>query len=250
MDPKDEREIEQALAALASNRELDPMPADVASRFDAHLKTLLAKDAVIIRTDRFKKSWSSRIVKSSSWGAAASVLSVVALVGVSNFTNDGISLIPAITDEEIVQPTTPLAPAETDDESSENIEPTSPAKSPEIASTPVPQDGGTIYGNGEDVGADPTQSVRSTNSGANYGGYLGPIAEKILPLELPGSLSGLSSSNQACIKSLGISNIAIGIDSGTYKGSKITAYWIATGIFKRGAILVSPGCKKITFVKE
>ena len=122
MDPKDEREIEQALAALASNRELDPMPADVASRFDAHLKSLLAKDSVIIRTDRFEKSWSSRIVKSSSWVAAASVLSVVALVGVSNFTNDGISLIPAITDEEIVQPTTPLAPAETDDESSENIE--------------------------------------------------------------------------------------------------------------------------------
>ena len=250
MDPKNEREIEQALAALATNRELDPMPADVASRFDAHLKSLLAKDAVIIRTDRFEKSWSSRIVKSSSWVAAASVLTVVALVGVSNFTNDGISLIPAITDEEIVEPTNPLAPTETDNESSEIVEPTTPAKSPEIASTPVPQDGGTVYGNGEEVGNDQTQSVRSTNSGANYGGYLGPIAEKILPLELPGSISGLSSANQACIKSLGLSNIAIGIDSGTYKGSKITAYWIATGIFERGAILVSPGCKKITFVKE
>jgi hypothetical protein len=250
MDPKNEREIEQALAALATNRELDPMPADVASRFDAHLNSLLAKDAVIIRTDRFEKSWSSRIVKSSSWVAAASVLTVVALVGVSNFTNDGISLIPAITDEEIVEPTNPLAPEETDNESSEIVEPTTPTKSPEIASTPVPQDGGTVYGNGEDVGNDQTQSVQSTNSGANYGGYLGPIAEKILPLELPGSISGLSSANQACIKSLGISNIAIGIDSGTYKGSKITAYWIATGIFERGAILVSPGCKKITFVKE
>jgi hypothetical protein len=107
-----------------------------------------------------------------------------------------------------------------------------------------------IYGNGEDVGSDLSQSVRATNSGANYGGYIGPIAEKILPLEMPGSLTSLSGSHQACIKSLGISGITIGVDSGTYKGSKITAYWIATGTFERGAVLVSPGCNKITFVKE
>jgi hypothetical protein len=49
---------------------------------------------------------------------------------------------------------------------------------------------------------------------------------------------------------LGISGITIGVDLGTYKGSKITAYWIATGTFERGAVLVSPGCNKIAFVKE
>jgi hypothetical protein len=125
-----------------------------------------------------------------------------------------------------------------------------PTSEPEIPTSPAPQDGGTIYGNGEDVGSDLSQPVRTTNSGANYGGYLGPIAEKILPLELPGSLTSLSGTHQACIKSLGISGISIGVDSGTYKGSKITAYWIATGIFERGAVLVSPGCSKITFVKE
>ena len=125
-----------------------------------------------------------------------------------------------------------------------------PTSEPEIPTTAAPQDGGAIYGNGEDVGRDLTQAVRSTNSGANYGGYIGPIAEKILPLELPGSLTSLTSTQQACIKSLGISGITIGVDLGTYKGSKITAYWIATGTFERGAVLVSPGCNKIAFVKE
>ena len=41
MDPRDEREIEAALAGLASDAEPDAMPADVASRFDTHLHYLL-----------------------------------------------------------------------------------------------------------------------------------------------------------------------------------------------------------------
>ena len=39
MDPRDEREIDQALASLASDKQPESMPADVASRFDAHLKS-------------------------------------------------------------------------------------------------------------------------------------------------------------------------------------------------------------------
>ena len=44
--------------------------------------------------------------------------------------------------------------------------------------------------------------------------------------------------------------MTIGIDSGMYKGSKVTAYWIATGTFERGAVLVAAGCNRIIFVKE
>ena len=246
MDPRDEREIEQALASLASDKQPESMPADVASRFDAHLKSLIAEDATVIRSNRFGKTFAERITKNTSWLAAASILTVMAFVGFNGLSNEGTTVIPPITSEETTDPTDPTDPTA--------IEPAEPTAAPtaeaEIPATPAPQDGGAIYGNGEDVGSDLSQAVRTTNSGANYNSYIGPIAEKILPLEIPGSLTSLSGTHQACIKSLGISGITIGVDSGTYKGSKITAYWIATGIFERGAVLVSPGCNKITFVKE
>ena len=254
MDPRDEREIDQALASLAGDKQPESMPADVASRFDAHLKSLITEDATVIRSNRFGKTFAERVTKNSSWLAAASILTVMAFVGVNGLSDDGTTVIPPITSEETTAPTgattsgsgaTSVPTSEPDSESTSEPEP-----EPEIPTTAAPQDGGTIYGNGEDVGSDLSQVVRSTNSGANYGGYIGPIAEKILPLDLPGSLTSLSGSHQACIKSLGISGITIGVDSGTYKGSKITAYWIATGTFERGAVLVSPGCNKITFVKE
>ena len=253
MDPRDEREIEQALASLASDKQPESMPADVASRFDAHLNSLVAEDATVIRSNRFGKTFAERVTKNSSWLAAASILTVMAFVGVNGLSNDGTTVIPPITSEETTAPTTsePTDSIDSTDSTSPATEATAaPTSEPEIPTTPAPQDGGTIYGNGEDVGRDLSQAVRSTSSGANYGGYLGPIAEEILPLELPGSLTSLSGTHQACIKSLGISGITIGVDSGTYKGSKITAYWIATGTFERGAVLVSPGCNKITFVKE
>lgn len=244
MDPRDEREIEQALASLASDKQPEAMPADVASRFDDHLKSLMAEDATVIRSTRFGNSFSQRIVKNSSWLAAASILTVMAFVGLNGLSNDGTTVIPPITDEVTPAPTTenPTSPA---------TEPTAVATSePEIPTMPTPSGGQTVYGNGEDVGSDLSQSVLATNSGANYGGYLGPIAEEIRPLELPGSLTSLTGSTQACIKTLGISGLVIGVDSGTYKGRKITAYWIATGTFERGAVLVSPGCNKVAFVKE
>ena len=250
MDPRDEREIEQALASLASDKQPESMPADVASRFDAHLKSLVAEDATVIRSNRFGKTFAERITKNTSWLAAASILTVMTFVGINGLSNDGTTVIPPITSEETTAPTT-SEPTDSVDSTSPATEATAaPTSEPEIPSTPAPQDGGAIYGNGEDVGRDLTQAVRATNSGANYGGYIGPIAEEILPLELPGSLTSLTSTQQACIKSLGISGITIGVDLGTYKGSKITAYWIATGTFERGAVLVSPGCNKITFVKE
>jgi hypothetical protein len=244
MDPRDEREIEQALASLASDKQPEAMPADVASRFDDHLKSLMAEDATVIRSTRFGNSFSQRIVKNSSWLAAASILTVMAFVGLNGLSNDGTTVIPPITDEVTPAPTTenPTSPA---------TEQTAVATSePEIPTMPTPSGGQTVYGNGEDVGSDLSQSVIATNSGANYGGYLGPIAEEIRPLELPGSLTSLTGSTQACIKTLGISGLVIGVDSGTYKGRKITAYWIATGTFERGAVLVSPGCNKVAFVKE
>mgnify|MGYP000017272436 FL=1 len=253
MDPRDEREIDQALASLASDKQPESMPADVASRFDAHLKSLVAEDATVIRSNRFGKSFTESFTKNTSWLAAASILTVMAFVGVNGLSNDGTTVIPPITSEETTAPTTsePTDSIDSTDSTSPATEATAaPTSEPEIPTTPAPQDGGTIYGNGEDVGRDLSQAVRSTSSGANYGGYIGPIAEKILPLELPGSLTSLSGTHQACIKSLGISGITIGVDLGTYKGSKITAYWIATGTFERGAVLVSPGCNKITFVKE
>ena len=250
MDPRDEREIEQALASLASDKQPESMPADVASRFDAHLKSLVAEDATVIRSNRFGKTFAERITKNTSWLAAASILTVMAFVGINGLSNDGTTVIPPITSEETTAPTT-SEPTDSVDSTSPATEATAaPTSEPEIPSTPAPQDGGAIYGNGEDVGRDLTQAVRATNSGANYGGYIGPITEEILPLELPGSLTSLTSTQQACIKSLGISGITIGVDLGTYKGSKITAYWIATGTFERGAVLVSPGCNKIAFVKE
>lgn len=250
MDPRDEREIEQALASLASDKQPESMPADVASRFDAHLKSLVAEDATVIRSARFGKSFAERVTKNTSWLAAASILTVMAFVGVNGLSDDGTTVIPPITSEETTAPTT-SEPTDSIDSTSPATDATAaPTSEPEIPTTPAPQDGGAIYGNGEDVGRDLTQAVRSTNSGANYGGYIGPIAEKILPLELPGSLTSLTNTQQACINSLGISGITIGVDLGTYKGSKITAYWIATGTFERGAVLVSPGCNKIAFVKE
>jgi hypothetical protein len=253
MDPRDEREIDQALASLASDKQPESMPADVASRFDAHLKSLVAEDATVIRSNRFGKTFAENFTKNTSWLAAASILTVMAFVGVNGLSNDGTTVIPPITSEETTAPTTsePTDSIDSTDSTSPATEATAaPTSEPEIPTTPAPQDGGTIYGNGEDVGRDLSQAVRSTSSGANYGGYIGPIAEKIRPLELPGSLTSLPNSHQACIKSLGISGITIGVDLGTYKGSKITAYWIATGTFERGAVLVSPGCNKITFVKE
>jgi hypothetical protein len=253
MDPRDEREIEQALASLASEKQPESMPADVASRFDAHLNSLVAEDATVIRSNRFGKTFAERVTKNSSWLAAASILTVMAFVGVNGLSNDGTTVIPPITSEETTVPTTeePTDSVDSTEPETDATDATAePTSEPEIPTTPAPQDGGAIYGNGEDVGSDLSQSVRTTNSGANYGGYIGPIAEKILPLDMPGSLTSLSGSHQACIKSLGISGITIGVDSGTYKGSKITAYWIATGTFERGAVLVSPGCNKITFVKE
>ncbi|MFM9151401.1 MAG: hypothetical protein ACKOPU_03905 [Candidatus Planktophila sp.] len=250
MDPRDEREIEAALAGLASDATPEAMPADVASRFDAHLQSLMAEDATVIRSDRFGKSLGSRIMKNSSWLAAASILTVMAFVGVNGLSNDGTTVIPPISDStnDNVAPTDPTNPGSEGKEPVAEDQPTTAPAEPEIPTEP--SSGGTVYGNGEDVGSDLTQSVKVTSSGSNYGGYIGPIAEKIIPLELPGSLTSLPSSHQACIKSLGIAGITIGVDSGTYKGRKITAYWIATGTFERGAVLVSPGCNKITFVKE
>lgn len=238
MDSQRDREIEQALAALAVNNAPEAMPADASARFDAHLQSLMAEDVTVVRSNRFGAGLTSKLTKNSSWLAAASILTVMAFVGVNGLSNDGTTVIPPITDSQTPQPIEPTAP--TSEATTE----------PEIPTVPEPQDGAAIYGNGEDVGSDLSQSVRLTNSGASYGGYIGPIAEKILPLELPGTLTSLPSSHQACIKSLGISGITIGVDLGTYKGGKITAYWIATGTFERGAILVSPGCNKITFIRE
>jgi len=249
MDSQRDREIEQALAALAVNNAPEAMPADASARFDAHLQSLMAEDVTVVRSNRFSAGLTSKLTKNSSWLAAASILTVMAFVGVNGLSNDGTTVIPPITDSQTPQPTEPTAP--TSEVTEEPTAPTSEATTePEIPTVPEPQDGAAIYGNGEDVGSDLSQSVRLTNSGASYGGYIGPIAEKILPLELPGTLTSLPNSHQACIKSLGISGITIGVDLGTYKGGKITAYWIATGTFERGAILVSPGCNKITFIRE
>jgi hypothetical protein len=173
----------------------------------------------------------------------------MAFVGVNGLSNNGTTVIPPITDTQTTEPSEPTTPTDSTDTGS-TTEPTTPVEEPEIPTVTQPQDGAAVYGNGEDVGSDPSQSVRLTNSGANYGGYIGPIAEEILPLELPGTLTSLPATHQACIKSLGVSGITIGVDLGTYKGGKITAYWIATGTFERGAILVSPGCKKVTFIRE
>ena len=249
MDSKREREIEQALAALASNTPPEVMPADVSTRFDAHLRTLMTEDATIIRSNRFGARFNAKLAKNSSWLAAASILTVMAFVGVNGLSNNGTTIIPPITDTQTTEPSAPTTPTDSTDTDS-TTEPTAPPAEPEVPTVPQPQDGAAVYGNGEDVGSDPSQAVRLTNSGASYGGYIGPIAEKILPLELPGTLTSLPATHQACIKSLGVSGITIGVDLGTYKGGKITAYWIATGTFERGAILVSPGCKKITFIRE
>ena len=250
MDPRAEDEIERALASLAGDKNPTPMPFDVASRFDAHLNSLMAEDAKVVRTDRFAKSWSSRIVKNSSWIAAASILTVVALVGVTEFSGDGKSLVPTISEDGKVTPSQPAEDVAPTSAPAAKPEVVAPTDGSEIPSNTKPQDGGAIYGNGEEIGSDLTQSVPTFNSGSNYSEYLGPIAEKIRLLELPGSNISLSRSNQACIKALGISEMTIGIDSGMYKGSKVTAYWIATGTFERGAVLVASGCKKLTFVKE
>lgn len=254
MDSQRDREIEQALAALAVNNAPEAMPADASARFDAHLQSLMAEDATVLRSNRFGSGLTKKITKNSSWLAAASILTVMAFVGVNGLSNDGTTVIPPITDSQTPQPIEPTTPTEPTAPSGSTSEPTAPTNvattEPEIPAVPEPQDGAAIYGNGEDVGSDLSQSVRLTNSGASYSGYIGPIAEKILPLELPGALTSLPNSHQACIKSLGISGITIGVDLGTYKGGKITAYWIATGTFERGAILVSPGCKKITFIRE
>jgi hypothetical protein len=255
MDSKRESEIEQALAALASNTPPEVMPAEVSARFDAHLQSLIKEDATIIRSNRFGARLSAKLTKNSSWLAAASILTVMAFVGVNGLSNNGTTVIPPITDTQTIEPSVPTTPTDstdtdsTDTESTPEPTTTTPAE-PELPTVTQPQDGAAVYGNGEDVGSDPSQSVRLTNSGANYGGYIGPIAEEILPLELPGTLTSLPATHQACIKSLGVSGITIGVDLGTYKGGKITAYWIATGTFERGAILVSPGCKKITFIRE
>ena len=250
MDAKRDREIEQALAALASNNPPESMPADVSARFDSHLRSLMAEDSTIVRSTRFGSGLSSKLTKNTSWLAAASILTVMAFVGVNGLSNNGETVIPPITDTQTTTPTEPTTPTDsTNPETDTTSEPTAPTET-EIPKGPQPQDGAAIYGNGEDVGNDLTQSVRLTNSGANYGGYIGPIAEEILPLELPGTLTSLPASHQACIKSLGVSGISMGVDLGTYKGGKITAYWIATGTFERGAILVSPGCTKITFIRE
>jgi len=249
MDSKREREIEQALAALASNTPPEVMPADVSTRFDAHLRTLMTEDATIIRSNRFGARFNSKLAKNSSWLAAASILTVMAFVGVNGLSNNGTTVIPPITDTQTTEPSVPTTPTDSTDTDS-TAEPTTPPAEPEVPTVPQPEGGAAVYGNGEDVGSDPSQSVRLTNSGASYGGYIGPIAEEILPLELPGTLTSLPATHQACIKSLGVSGITIGVDLGTYKGGKITAYWIATGTFERGAILVSPGCNKITFKRE
>jgi hypothetical protein len=249
MDSQRDREIEQALAALAVNKAPEVMPAAASARFDAHLQSLMAEDATVVRSNRFGSGLTSKFTKNSSWLAAASILTVMAFVGVNGLSNDGTTVIPSITDSQTPQPTEPTAPT-----SEATAQPTTPSNEattePKIPPVTPPQDGAAMYGNGEDIGSDLTQAVRLTNSGANYGNYIGPIAEKILPLELPGTLTSLPNSHQACINSLGISGITIGVDLGTYKGGKITAYWIATGTFERGAILVSPGCNKITFKRE
>lgn len=106
MDPRDEREIEQALASLASDKQPETMPADVASRFDAHLKSLMAEDATVVRSSRFGKTFAERVTKNSSWLAAASILTVMAFVGVNGLSNDGTTVIPPITSEETAAPTT------------------------------------------------------------------------------------------------------------------------------------------------
>ena len=250
MDPRAEDEIERALASLASDKNPTPMPFDVASRFNAHLNSLIAEDAKVVRTDRFAKSWSSRIVKNSSWIAAASILTVVALVGVTEFSGGGKPLVPTVSKDGKVTPSQPAERVAPTNLPSVKPEVVAPTDGSEIPLNTTPQDGGAIYGNGEEIGSDLTQSVPTFNSGSNYGGYLGPIAEKIRLLELPGRNSNLSNSNQACIKTLGISGMTIGIDSGVYRGRNVTAYWIATGTFERGAVLVASGCSKITFVKE
>ena len=222
MDPKRDREIEQALASLASNNPPETMPADVSARFDSHLQSLMAEDSTVVRTTRFGAGFAAKLTKNSSWLAAASILTVMAFVGVNGLSNNGETVIPPITDTQTNAPTEPTEPTDsTNPETDTTAEPTTP-----------------------------TEPVRLTNSGANYNGYIGPIAEEILPLELTGTLTSLPASHQACIKSLGVSGITIGVDLGTYKGGKITAYWIATGTFERGAILVSPGCTKITFIRE
>ena len=249
MDSQRDREIEQAVAALASKFPPEAMPADVSARFDAHLQSLMAEDVTVVRSNRFGSRLTAKFTKNTSWLAAASILTVMAFVGVNGLSNDGTTVIPPITDTQTPQPIEPTNPTDLT-EPTEPTTPAAPPAEPVIPTAPEPQDGVMIYGNGEDIGSDFSQSVRLTNSGSNYGGYIGPIAEKILPLELPGTLTSLPSSYQACIKSLGVSGITVGVDLGTYKGGKITAYWIATGTFERGAILVSPGCNKITFIRE
>ena len=63
MDPKRDREIEQALASLASSNPPETMPADVSARFDSHLQSLLAEDSTIVRSTRFGAGLSTKITK-------------------------------------------------------------------------------------------------------------------------------------------------------------------------------------------
>ena len=247
IDPNEEAQIERALASLSAENTVERMPQDAATRFDAHLEKLMAEDANVIRSHRFGALKNVKKIGNASWLAAASILVVMVIVGFGGVGESEKNVVNIVTSAKPETESSPNAsatdqptPAPTSTANSESAIPDSPAQT-----SP-----GSIFGNSGDVESDLTQAIRATQSGSNYAGYLGPIAEKIQPLELPGNLTSLSSSHRACIKTLGISGMTIGVDSGTYKGTRITAYWITTGTYERGAVLVSDGCTTVKYVKE
>jgi len=247
MKPNEDEQIERALASLSAENSSEQMPPDVASRFDAHLEKLMAEDATVIRSHRFGLLNYVTKIGNRSRLVAASILVVMVFLGFGGVGGDDKNVITIVTSE---NPEIQVSPGATETDQP-TAEPTTSTNSKQtIPESPAQTSPGSLFGNGEDIESDLSQLVRVTQTGSNYAGYLGPIAEKIQPLELPGNLTSLSNSQRACIKTLGISGMTIGVDSGTYKGTRITAYWITTGAYERGAVLVSNGCTTVKYVKE
>lgn len=247
INPHDDEQIERALASLAAEKSSEQMPAEIAARFEAHLEKLISEDSNVVRTHRFGLLNTVMHVGNRSRMVAASILVVMVFIGFQGLGGDDKNRFTVNTSE---KPRVEVSPG-TAENPQQTAEPTATAGSEQtIPNSSSEVSPGTIFGNGQEVEGDLTQMVRATQSGFNYSGYLGPIAEKIQPLELPGNLTSLSSSHRACIKSLGISGMTIGVDSGSYKGTRITAYWVTTGAYERGAVLVSDGCTFVKFIKE
>ena len=221
----DDEFVEKLLRGLPKSPPMSPLEV---KRFEKQIDALVLAEKGDVGSKKWKRSLP----------IAASIITLIAGFAVFSGGNE---VIGAKT------PSVINTPSPGSDEKVPGIESPNPIPTSSSSSSGIPDEGRTVYGQSKSptpaVGG---KSVPVTDSGLDYSSNLVAAKEKILRTATKGDFKLLSSTQVSCSVQLGVDKSLWAIDSGTYDGEFIDAYYFGSSSSSLSIKIVGFGCKLIS----